>query len=95
MERLTLRYIDPVTGENYHILFNPPLTQEIKDRLKQNSRDTEENVRLKLAEYSSTINEISEFYDDRAIYINADQDAKAVFETIEFGIVNQVLNKSN
>ena len=95
MERLTLRYLDPVSGDSYHILFNPPLTQEVKDRLKQNSNDTEENVRAKLAEYSSTINELSEFYEDRAICINADQDPKAVFETIEYGIVNQVLNRIN
>ncbi len=90
MERLTLKYIDPVTGENYHILFNPPLTQEVKERLKQSPAHTENRVRAKLADYSSNVNDLNEFYENRAICINADQDHKAVFETIEFGIVNQM-----
>ena len=67
MERMTLRYSDPVTGENYHILFNPPLTQEVKIRLKQHPTHTEDYIRSKLIEYSTTHNELLEYYDNRAI----------------------------
>lgn len=90
MERLTLKYVDPVTGDNYHILFNPPLTQEVRDRLKQRPSDTEENVRLRLAEFSASLSELVDYYENVSIFINADQDRKAVFETIEFGIVNYI-----
>ena len=44
MERLTLRATDPVTGERYHMLYNPPRTQEIKDRLNVHPKDTEDQV---------------------------------------------------
>lgn len=29
MERLSLRATDPITGERYHMLYNPPRTQEV------------------------------------------------------------------
>ena len=44
LERLTLRATDPISGERYHMLYNPPRTQQIKDRLTQNPRDSEEEV---------------------------------------------------
>jgi len=34
LERLTLLATDPLSGKHYHVLYNPPMTQEIKDRLK-------------------------------------------------------------
>ena len=42
-ERLCLRRLDPVTGEQYHLLYNPPPTQEIKDRLETVSDNTRNN----------------------------------------------------
>jgi len=32
-ERLTLRRVDPTTGERYHLLFKPPPSQEVKAKL--------------------------------------------------------------
>lgn len=46
LERLTLRATDPVSGERYHMLYNPPRTQPTKDRLVQNPRDSEQEVSL-------------------------------------------------
>ena len=45
MERLTLRATDPVTGERYHMLYNPPRSQEIKERLEIHPRDNEDQVK--------------------------------------------------
>ncbi len=44
MERTTLRYLDPITGERYHMLYNPPPTQEVQQRLSQKPSDSEENI---------------------------------------------------
>ena len=45
MERLTLRATDPVTGERYHMLYNPPRSQEIKERLEIHPCDNEDQVK--------------------------------------------------
>ena len=39
MERLTLRATDHITGDRYHMLYNPPRTQEVKDRLQVHPKD--------------------------------------------------------
>ena len=88
MERTTLRYIDSVTGERYHVLFNPPPTQEIRDRLRQKPNDTEENMRNRIADYYANVKSILDCYENIAVHINADQDANTVFESIESAIVN-------
>lgn len=44
VERLTLRATDPVTGERYHMLYNPPRTQDVKDRLQTHAKDSDEKV---------------------------------------------------
>lgn len=88
MERLTLRSMDPVTGENYHILVNPPLTQEVRDRLRVKPTDDDDMVRVKLSSFHAHLNDLVDFYDTKLIHVNADQDSRAVYETVEHGIVN-------
>jgi adenylate kinase len=90
MERTTLRHLDPVTGERYHMLFNPPPTQEVRDRLTQKPSDTEENIRLKIKEFYANIKALNDNYEKIGLHINADQDPNTVFESLESGIVNQV-----
>lgn len=90
MERITLRYLDPITGERYHMLFNPPPTQEVRDRLSQKSSDNEQNVRSKINSFYSNVRHMLDYYENIAIHINADQDPNTVFESIESGIVNPV-----
>ena len=34
IERLTMRATDPVSGKQYNLLYNPPLTVEVKERLQ-------------------------------------------------------------
>ncbi|CAF0826696.1 unnamed protein product [Brachionus calyciflorus] len=90
MERITLRYLDPITGERYHMLFNPPPTQEIRDRLSQKSTDQEPIIRTKINLFYTTVRHMIDYYENIGIHINADQDPNTVFESIESGIVNPV-----
>ncbi|CAH1787369.1 unnamed protein product [Owenia fusiformis] len=89
IERLTLRATDPITGERYHMLYNPPRTQEVKERLERHPKDSEENVRKRLSEFNTYMEEISDCYPD-CQHINADQDPHTVFECIESMIVNPI-----
>ena len=89
LERLTLRSTDPITGERYHMLYNPPRTQEIKERLEIHKKDTEEQVRKRLAQYHAYCEELQDFY-TFGEHVNADQDPHTVFESIESMIVNQL-----
>ena len=93
MERNTLRYLDPVTGTNYHLLYNPPPSKEIRERLKQRDSDKEDAVRSKLGQYLSVVNELRDYYESKAISVNAEKNVNSVFETLESGIVNPVRMK--
>jgi adenylate kinase len=90
IERVTLRYLDPVTGERYHMLFNPPPTQEIRDRLTQKPDESEASVRDRINEFYATIREMVDQYDEIGIHVNADQDPNTVFESLESSIVNPI-----
>lgn len=46
-----MRATDPISGERYHALFNPPRTQEVKDRLQVHPKDKEEEVQKRYALY--------------------------------------------
>ncbi|CAD7667874.1 unnamed protein product [Nyctereutes procyonoides] len=92
IERLTLRRLDPVTGERYHLMYKPPPTLEIQARLLQNPKDTEEQVKLKLDLFYRNFLELEEFY-RQATTVNADQDPYTVFEYIESGIINPLPKK--
>ena len=90
MERTTLRFLDPVSGERYHMLFNPPPTQEVRDRLHQKASDSEANIKSKITEYYQNVRFLLDYYENINLHINADQDPNTVFESIESGIVNPV-----
>lgn len=87
LERLTNRVTDPVTGDHYHLLYNPPRTQEVKERLQCRPSDSGTEVRKRLSQYHAYIEEIADYYGN-AQHINADQDPHTVFECIESMIVN-------
>ncbi|KAJ8299873.1 hypothetical protein KUTeg_021392 [Tegillarca granosa] len=85
--RLTLRATDPITGERYHMLYNPPRTQEVKSRLQKHAKDEEETVKKRLASYNAYVEELTDYYLDGQ-HVNGDQDPHTVFECIESMIVN-------
>ncbi|KAK3087522.1 hypothetical protein FSP39_006998 [Pinctada imbricata] len=92
LERLTRRATDPITGDRYHMLYNPPRTQEVIDRLETAPKDSENQVKQRLAQYNAYVEELSDFYTD-AQHVNADQDPHTVFECIESRIVNPLPKK--
>uniref|UniRef100_F6PLL4 Adenylate kinase 8 n=1 Tax=Monodelphis domestica TaxID=13616 RepID=F6PLL4_MONDO len=85
IERLTLRRTDPVTGERYHLMYKPPPTMNIQERLMQHPEDSEE-VKLKIDLFYRNSSGLEEYYDN-IIYVNGDQDPYTVFEFIESGII--------
>lgn len=91
-ERLTLRSLDPITGQRYHALYNPPRTVELKDRGSQHPKDVEDDVRQRLSAFYAYAEEIADFYQD-AQHINADQDPHTVFECVESMLVNPTPTK--
>lgn len=93
LERLTLRSVDPVTGERYHLIYNPPRTTEVKQRLQTSAKDLESAVSERMSQYQAFIEEIEEYYEDSGQHINADQDIHTVFECIESIIVNPIPQK--
>jgi adenylate kinase len=96
LERLTLRATDPTTGLHYHLLNNPPRTQEVKERLETNPNDREEAVVESLTQYQMYREELAECYAELgAQRVNADQDKHTVFETIESMIVNPLPKRSS
>lgn len=92
MERTTLRFLDPVSGEKYHMLFNPPPTQEVRDRLQQKSTDSETSIKARIADYYQNVRYLLDYYENINLHINADQDPNTVFESIESAMVNPVPN---
>ncbi|PFX30351.1 adenylate kinase 8-like [Stylophora pistillata] len=94
LERLTLRSVDPVTGERYHLIYNPPRTNEVKQRLHTSPKDVESAVNSRIAQYQAYVEEIAEYYEESVQHINADQDIHTVFECIESIIVNPIPTKN-
>ncbi|XP_065647184.1 adenylate kinase 8 isoform X3 [Hydra vulgaris] len=82
IERLSLRTVDPVTGRRYHILYNPPNSNTVKERLKTHPNDEESAVIKKYVDYRESLDDVLEFYTSANV-INADQDVQSVFECIE------------
>ena len=47
-ERITLRRMDPETGDIYHLKFKPPSDPEVEKRLIQRKDDTAEKLKVRL-----------------------------------------------
>ncbi|XP_071947140.1 adenylate kinase 8-like [Antedon mediterranea] len=88
-ERLTLRMTDPVTGIIYHTLYNPPHSNQIKERCQRHPEDSDDAVQKRLAAYNAYVEELSDYY-QTGLHINADQDPHTVFEFVESMLVSQL-----
>uniref|UniRef100_A0A8C9VX78 Adenylate kinase 8 n=1 Tax=Scleropages formosus TaxID=113540 RepID=A0A8C9VX78_SCLFO len=88
-EVVTLRAVDPITGERYHSLYKPAPSPEIEARLQHNPRDSEDRLRSQLKQYSASVPALKAMYPG-ALSINVDQDPHAVFETLESWLVQRV-----
>ncbi|XP_020602317.1 adenylate kinase 8-like [Orbicella faveolata] len=78
----------------YHLIYNPPRTNEVKQRLQTSAKDVESAVNSRIADYQAYIEEIAEYYEESGQHINADQDIHTVFECIESIIVNPIPRKN-
>ncbi|XP_072559829.1 adenylate kinase 8 isoform X2 [Paramormyrops kingsleyae] len=88
-EVVTLRAVDHVTGERYHSLFKPPPGPEVQARLCQNPRDSQARLLNRLSCYSVQVPALKAMYPD-AVHVNADQDPRAIFETLESRLVERL-----
>nr|XP_046202542.1 adenylate kinase 8 isoform X2 [Oncorhynchus gorbuscha] len=93
IERVTLRSIDPVTGERYHSLYKPAPSPEVQTRLQFNPKDSEAQLLQQLKEYWANASSLQDLYPE-AVYINADQDPHTIFESLESRLVGRLQNDS-
>jgi adenylate kinase len=71
VERISGRRVDPLTGEIYHIKYNPP-PPEIAGRVIQRPDDTEATCRRRLEKYHSETEAILPFYEARGLLVRVD-----------------------
>ena len=62
VERMSGRRTDPVTGEVYHVVHNPP-PAEVAARVVQRPDDREETIRHRLAVYEASTRPLIEHYE--------------------------------
>ena len=82
--RLTGRRVDPETGENFHVDYNMPDDENVRERLVQRDDDTEDTVRERLRVYHENTEPVVEHYRDEGVLveIDGDQTPDEVFEDI-------------
>lgn len=90
VERLSKRRVHKLTGENYHLEFNPPPPDLDPDLVIQRADDRPEAIRSRIEEYQTKTRPVEEFY--RARGILAEIDALGDFETI-FARITQRLEQ--
>ena len=66
VERMSGRRTDPLTGEVYHIRYNPP-PAAIADRVVQRPDDHEETVRHRLQVYEAMTAPLVEYYERNGV----------------------------
>merc|ERR1712190_694445 len=61
-ERITLRRMDPDTGDIYHLKFKPPTDETVAARLTQRKDDTAEALKTRLVAYHENLDKVKEVY---------------------------------
>jgi len=86
VERVVGRRTDPVTGKIYHMTFSPPEDETILARLTQRSDDTEEKVKVRLAQFHANVDAVKGKYSDIAVVIDGSAKPEDVASAISSGI---------
>lgn len=88
IERLTGRRLDPETDDIYHVEFNMPDDEEVRDRLVQRDDDTREAVKNRLDVFDEETQPVINYYEDRDdfVEINGEQSLEAVWKDIEAAV---------
>jgi adenylate kinase len=92
VDRLTGRRVDPETGENYHVEFNMPDDEDVRDRLVQREDDDEESVRNRLDVFEENTAPVIEHYEDHDGFVTVDgeQTPDEVWADIEAAIDERI-----
>jgi adenylate kinase len=72
VERLTGRRVDPETGENYHVEFDVPDDEAVRERLVQREDDTREAVETRLDVFENETAPVIDRYRDHEGYVEVD-----------------------
>lgn len=89
IERLTGRRICRNCQTPFHVIFTPPITQDVCDKcggeLYQRDDDTEETVRNRLEVYRRQTEPLIEYYDQQGVVVRIDgaQEPEATFADIK------------
>jgi adenylate kinase len=89
MERLTGRRICKSCGSTYHLVFNPPIKDDVCDRcggeLYQRADDNAETVQNRLEVNQKQTKPLLDFYEDKGYLrnINGQQDIRKVFDDLD------------
>lgn len=75
VRRLTGRRIDPETGDIYHVEFDMPDEESVRDRLEQRDDDTEDVVKERLRVYEENTEPVIAFYRDQGDLVEVDGEA--------------------
>ncbi|PSQ45269.1 adenylate kinase [Halobacteriales archaeon SW_6_65_15] len=88
VERLTGRRLDPETGDIYHVEFDMPDDEEVRDRLVQREDDTEETVRDRIQVYRENTEPVIEFYEEQGelVRIDGEQSPDEVWDDVKDAI---------
>jgi adenylate kinase len=88
VDRLTGRRVDPETGENFHVEFDMPDDEEVRERLVQRDDDEEETVRERLRVFEENTLPVIEHYRDHEEYVNIDgeQSPDEVWEEVKSAV---------
>lgn len=88
VERVTGRRTDPVTGNVYHLTFNPPASEEVAQRLVQRSDDNEQTIRIRYREFQSHINSIRSCYEDKMIWVDGAATKDSVTKCVSLALTD-------
>jgi len=75
LRRLTGRRVDPETGENYHVEFDMPDDEAVRERLVQREDDTEETARERIRVYEENTAPVVERFDESGDLVRIDGEA--------------------
>jgi adenylate kinase len=92
--RMGGRRTDPVTGVIYHVVFNPPPTEEIKNRLVIRDDDTPDKIKVRLSTYYKHANEVTGSFKGLTRDVDGNGDAKLVGRSV-IRSIDDVLHKKS
>ena len=84
LHRLTGRRVDPETGENYHVEYDMPDDEAVRERLVQREDDERDVVEERLRVYRENTLPVIELFDERGelLRIDGEDSPEAVWESI-------------